>query len=227
MATDGTTARKRAFKDSVYSRLSEIPGALANAHRLELLELLAQRPRTVQDLAAETALSVANASQHLQVLARAGLVTLRREGRFARYRTAGADVHRLLAAMRTIAEACDPSLKHAVQSYTGVDCEVIADFDAALEWLADPRVVLLDARPREEYDAAHLPDAIHVTVESVEQGKVRLSRRRRYVVYCRGAYCAFADEVVAALRERGHNATRLALGPPDWEAAGGELRRAG
>jgi rhodanese-related sulfurtransferase/DNA-binding transcriptional ArsR family regulator len=219
--------RKRTFKDDVYARVSAIPQALANRHRLELLELVAQRPRTVQDLANEAALTVANASQHLQVLARAGLVELERRGRFALYRTAGIGVHRLLAAMRAIAETCDPSLAQAVHSHTGVEGEIISAFDSAVEALGDPRVVLLDARPREEYESAHLPGALHASLEIVETEKLRLSRRRRYVVYCRGAYCLFADEVVAALRERGYDATRLALGPPEWEAAGGELRRAG
>lgn len=220
-------SRKRAFKDDVYGRVSAVPAALANAHRLELLELLAQRPRTVQDVADEAALSVANASQHLRVLAKAGLVALERRGRFAYYRTAGVAVHRLLAALRTIAEGHDATLPRAVGRYTGVGGEVVAEFATARALLDDPGVVLLDARPGAEYAAGHLPGAVHATPEAVRDGGFALSPRRRYVVYCRGPYCVFADEVVAALRERGHDATRLALGPPDWEAAGGELQRAG
>jgi rhodanese-related sulfurtransferase/DNA-binding transcriptional ArsR family regulator len=226
MAGRGKTVRKRRFKDGVYARLARVPSALANSHRLELLELLAQRPRTVQDVAVEAGLTVANASQHLQVLMRAGVVAVERRGLFAFYRAADVNVYRLLAALREVAEAQDPSLKHAVRAYTAVDAKTISEYPVAKQLLNDARTVLLDARPREEFEHAHLPDAIHASLEVVASDAIPLSGDRRYVVYCRGPYCVFADEVVAALQERGLNAIRLTLGPPDWEAAGGELRRA-
>lgn len=227
MAKGTEASRKRAFKVDLYRRVAAVPAALANGHRLELLDLLAQRPRTVQDVAAEAGLTVANASQHLQILARAGLVAAERRGAFAFYRTTGTRVHRLLTAMRDVAETHDPTIGEAVRVHTGAGGEIVADMEAARAVLASPRVVLLDARPREEFDAGHLPNAVHASAAMVKAGKVGLSPKRRYLVYCRGPYCTFADEVVIALRKRGLEAARLALGPSDWEAAGGSVQRAG
>jgi rhodanese-related sulfurtransferase/DNA-binding transcriptional ArsR family regulator len=218
---------KRRFKDAVYSAVARVPGALANRHRLELLDLVSQRPRTVQDLAAEAGLTVANASQHLQVLSRCGLVTVERRGTFAHYRATGPAVYRLLVELRTVAEAVDASVADAERSYFGPRAAGIVTFAAAREALAEGRTALLDARPREEYEAAHLPGAFSAPLEVLRSGKLALPRAKRYVVYCRGPYCVFADEAVALLRERGLDATRLALGPAEWVAAGGEVELVG
>jgi rhodanese-related sulfurtransferase/DNA-binding transcriptional ArsR family regulator len=215
--------RKRRFKDAVYSAVARVPAALANRHRLELLDLVSQRPRTVQDLAAEAGLTVANASQHLQVLARCGLVAVERRGTFAHYRTTGSAVFRLLVELRAVAEAVDASIADAEKSYFGPREPGIATFAAARDALADVRTALLDVRPHEEYEAAHLPGAFSAPLEALRAGRVALPRPKRYVVYCRGPYCVFADEAVTVLRERGFDATRLALGPAEWLAAGGEV----
>ena len=215
--------RKRRFKDSVYEAVARVPGALANRHRLELLDLVSQRPRTVQDLAAEAGLTVANASQHLQVLSRCGLVTVERRGTFAHYRATGSAVYRLLVELRAVAEAVDASIMVAETSYFGSRDAGIVTFTSAREALARERTALLDARPYEEYEAAHLPGALSAPLEALRAGTVALPRSKRYVVYCRGPYCVFADEAVALLREQGHHATRLALGPAEWIAAGGEV----
>ena len=228
MATPPSAARrKRRFKDAVYSAVARVPAAVANPHRHELLDLVSQRPRTVQDLAAEAGVTVANASQHLQVLARGGLVAVERRGTFAHYRTTGSAVYRLLVELRAVAECADASVADAERSYFGHREPGLITFTAARDALADARTVLLDARPREEYDAAHLPHAISAPLEALRAGKVALPRSKRYVVYCRGPYCIFADEAVAMLRERGFLATRLALGPAEWTAAGGEVELAG
>jgi rhodanese-related sulfurtransferase/DNA-binding transcriptional ArsR family regulator len=219
--------RKRRFKETVYKAVARVPAALANGHRLELLDLLSQRPRTVQDVAAEAGLTVANASQHLLVLARCGLVTVIRRGTFAHYRAAGSPVYRLLAELRAVAETVDSSVADAERSYFGAREPAIPTVDAAREAIADARTALLDARPREEYEAAHLPGAISAPLDALRSGKVALPRSKRYVVYCRGPYCDFADEAVALLRERGLDATRLSLGPAEWLAAGGDLQRVG
>ncbi len=215
--------RKRRFKDSVYAAVARVPAALANRHRLELLDLVSQRPRTVQDLAAEAGLTVANASQHLLVLARCGLVTVERRGTFAHYRTTGAAVYRLLVELRAVAEAVDASVADAERSYFGPREAGIATFAAARDVLADARTALLDVRPREEYESAHLPRAFSAPLDALRAGKVTLPRSKRYVVYCRGPYCVFADEAIAVLRARGLDATRLSLGPAEWLAAGGEV----
>jgi rhodanese-related sulfurtransferase/DNA-binding transcriptional ArsR family regulator len=219
--------RKRRFKDRVYAAAARVPAALANRHRLELLDLLSQRPRTVQDVAAEAGITVANASQHLQVLARCGLVAVERRGTFAHYRANGPAVFRLLVELRAVAEGVDASIVDAERSYFGAREPGIPTIAAARDALADPRTALLDARPREEYEAAHLPGAISAPLDALRAGKVALPRSKRYVVYCRGPYCIFADEAVALLRERGLDATRLSLGPAEWVAAGGDVARAG
>ncbi len=219
--------RKRRFKDAVYAAAARVPAALANPHRLELLDLVSQRPRTVQDVAAETGMSVANASQHLRVLGRSGLVEVERRGTFAFYRAAGPSVYRLLVELRTVAASIDARIAAAERSYLGTREPGLRSFDAARDVLANPRTALLDARPREEYEAAPLPGAISAPLESLRSGKVALPRSKRYVVYCRGPYCVFADEAVALLRERGLTATRLSLGPAEWIAAGGEVERVG
>ena len=223
----GEARRKRRFKDEVYAAAARVPAALANRHRLELLDLVSQRPRTVQDVAAEAGVSVANASQHLRVLAACGLVSVERSGTFAFYRAAGPAVYRLLVELRAVAESVDDRIADAERSYFGSRDAGIPSFAAARHVLADPRTALLDARPREEYEAAHLPGAISAPLDALRSGKVALARSKRYVVYCRGPYCVFADEAVAVLRERGLHATRLALGPAEWVAAGGDVQRAG
>jgi rhodanese-related sulfurtransferase/DNA-binding transcriptional ArsR family regulator len=218
---------KRRFKDTVYAAVARIPSALANRHRLELLDLLSQRPRTVQDVAAEAGVTIANASQHLRVLATSGLVEVERRGTFAFYRAANPAVYRLLVALRAVAESNDVEIAAAERAYFAEREPGLRTFDAALPVIANRRTTLLDARPHEEYENAHLPGAISAPIDALRAGTVALPRSRRYVVYCRGPYCVFADEAVALLRERGLHATRLALGPAEWIAAGGEVERAG
>ncbi len=225
--TDSDSRRKRRFKDEVYAAVGRVPAALANPHRLELLDLLSQRPRTVQALAAETEMTVANASQHLRVLAGCGLVSVERRGTFASYRVADPAVYRLLVELRAVAQSVDPAIAEAERAYFGAREPGIPTLAAARDVIANPRTVLLDARPREEYEAAHLPGAINAPIDVLRSGKLALSRSKRYVVYCRGPYCVFADEVVALLHRRGLHATRLALGPAEWLAAGGEVQRVG
>ncbi len=227
MSTPPESRRKRRFKETVYEAVARVPAALANRRRLELLDLLSQRPRTVQDVAAETGLTVANASQHLQVLARCGLVTVERRGTFAFYRTGSPAVYRLLVELRAVAEAVDASIADAERSYFGARGAEIRTVAAARDALADARTTLLDARPREEYEAAHLPGAISAPLDALLANKVTLPRSKRYVVYCRGPYCVFADEAVALLRKRGLDATRLLLGPAEWVAAGGDVQHVG
>jgi rhodanese-related sulfurtransferase/DNA-binding transcriptional ArsR family regulator len=227
MANRPMGKRKRRFKDAVYGAVARVPAALANRHRLELLDLVSQRPRTVQDLAAEAEMTVANASQHLQVLARCGLVSVERRGTFAHYRASGSPVYRLLAELRTLAEAVDASVADAERSYFGNREPGIATVAAARDVVADLNTTLLDARPREEYEAAHLPGAISAPLEALRARTVALPRLQRYVVYCRGPYCVFADEAVDLLREQGLDARRLALGPAEWAAAGGEVELVG
>lgn len=219
--------RKRRFKDDVYTAVARIPGALSNAHRLELLDLLSQRPRAVADVAGEAGMTIANASQHLGILERSGLVSVERRGTFAFYRVADEAVYRLLGELRAAAESVDATIADAERSYFGTRDPGLQTYAQARRVIAERRTVLLDVRPREEYETAHLPGAVSLPVDELRDAEVPLSKSRRYVVYCRGAYCVFADEAVAILHDRGLEAIRLTLGPAEWIAAGGEVERAG
>jgi|SRR5579872_2873189 len=214
----------RRFKDELYREFARIGSALASPKRLEIVDLLAQRERTVEDLARELHLSVANASQHLRVLLQARLVQVRREGRFACYRVAGLDVVGLLHAVRGIAEERLSDVKSIAKHYLG-DREVVEEPGEArdlLDRVASGAVALLDVRPIEEYRAGHLPGARAMPVERLRDGaeKLELPSDCEIVAYCRGPYCVFADEAVALLRKHGFRARRLRLGPPEWRLRG-------
>jgi rhodanese-related sulfurtransferase/DNA-binding transcriptional ArsR family regulator len=226
MSAHAESRRKRRFKDQVYGAVARVPAAVASAHRLELLDLLSQRPRTVADVAVEAGMTVANASQHLGVLQRSGLVSVERRGTFAFYRVADPAVFRLLSELRSVAESVDSSITSAERAYFGSD-PAVQSYAEARTILANRRTVLMDVRPREEFDTAHLPGAISIPVEELRTVAVSLSKARRYVVYCRGRFCVFADEAVGILHACGLNAIRLTLGPVEWVAAGGEVERVG
>ncbi len=218
---DTETDSHRAFKEQLYAQFARLGKALANQHRLELVDLLAQGERTVEDLAREAGLSVANASQHLQVLRGAGLVEVRREGLYAHYRLADERVFRVWQALRELGQARLAELDRVVQQFLGArdDLEAI-DAEELRARLADDAVIVLDVRPTEEYRAGHIPGARSVPVGELEHALRELPRDREIVAYCRGPYCVFSDEAVVLLRERGYRARRLTVGLPDWRAAG-------
>jgi rhodanese-related sulfurtransferase len=212
---------KRAFKNQLYEQFARIGKALASPHRLELLEVLAQCERTVEALAEETGMSVANASQHLQVLRAAHLVEVRREGISMYYRLTDESVFRLWQALRSVGEAQLAEIDRVVQTFLR-DRERLQPVGAhqLLKLLSDDQVILLDVRPANEYEAAHLPHARSIPVTELEARLAELPIDREIVVYCRGPYCVFADEAVALLQARGYQARRLAEGLPDWRALG-------
>lgn len=218
---DTDTQAHRAFKEQLYAQFARLGKALANPHRLELIDLLAQSERTVEDLAREAGLSVANASQHLQTLRGAGLVEVRREGLYAFYRLADERVFRVWQALRELGEARLAELDRVVAHFLGArdDLEAI-DMQELRARLEDDSVVVLDVRPAEEYRAGHIPGARSVPVAELEQVLRDLPQDREIVAYCRGPYCVFSDEAVALLHERGYRARRLTTGLPDWRAAG-------
>jgi rhodanese-related sulfurtransferase len=215
------TDEKRAFKNQLYEQFARLGKALANPHRLELLDVLAQCERTVEALAQETGLSVANASQHLQILRTAHLVEVRREGVSMYYRMADESVFRMWQAMRTVGEAQLAEIDRVVQMFLQ-DRTRLQPIDAQelLQSLSDDQVIVLDVRPAEEYAAGHLPRARSIPVTELEARLAELPVDREIVAYCRGPYCVFADEAVALLRARGYQAHRLAEGLPDWKALG-------
>jgi rhodanese-related sulfurtransferase/DNA-binding transcriptional ArsR family regulator len=211
----------RRFKDRLYSEFARIGKALANPHRLELLELLAQGERSVEGLAGEAGMPVANASQHLQALRAAGLVESRKEGLFVHYRLADDSVFELCHALRLVAEKRLAELDRLVREHFG-------DRDPAepvemTELMARARkggVVILDTRPPLEFAAGHIAGAVSVPVEELQERLRALPKNKEYVAYCRGPYCIYADQAVEILRAGGRRARRLLEGFPEWKAAG-------
>jgi len=211
----------REFKDLLYEQFARVGKAVANPHRLELLDLLAQGERTVEDLAQHSALSVANASQHLQALRRASLVEVRRDGPYAYYRLANDRVFRLWQAIRDLGEERLAEVDRLVATFFG-NRGGLEPIDAATLLLRIKRddVVVIDVRPVKEYQAGHIPGARSIPVEDLERRLNELPSGREVIAYCRGAYCVFSDEAVALLRAKGFRANRLAIGLPDWRSSG-------
>lgn len=215
------TQDKRAFKNQLYEQFARIGKALSSAHRLELLEVLAQGEHSVEELARETGMPVANASQHLQVLRAAQLVEVRREGVFIFYRLANEQVFTLWQTMRQVGEARIAEIDRIIDTYLH-DRNQLQPIGVSelLQRLVEDTIILLDVRPAEEYAAGHLPNALSMPVAELETRLSELPQGREIVAYCRGPYCVFADEAVALLRSNGYNAHRLQQGFPDWRALG-------
>lgn len=211
----------RAFKDGLYELYARIGKGLSNPHRLEMLELLAQGERTVESLASEMGLSVANASQHLQALKQASLVETRREGVFIHYSLADPAVFELSRAIRIVAERRVAELDQLVRREFGErpDAEAVS-FDDLMARMQRRDIVVLDTRPANEYAAGHIPGAISVPVDELKRRLHRLPKNQDYVAYCRGPYCVYADRAVELLRKSGRHARRLRGGLPEWKAAG-------
>jgi rhodanese-related sulfurtransferase/DNA-binding transcriptional ArsR family regulator len=211
----------RDFKDRLYGQFARIGKALSSPHRLEILELLAQSERTVDSLATEIGLSLANASQHLQALRQAALVDSRKDGLFVYYRLASPEVFALSKVLRTVAEGRLAELERLVQEHFGdrADAEAVPMAEL-LKRARSKHVVILDTRPASEYVAGHIPGAISVPVDELKQRLQQLTKGKEYVAYCRGPYCVYADRAVELLKAQGRRARRLRDGFPEWRAAG-------
>lgn len=211
----------RIFKDQLFEQFARIGKALANPHRLELLDLLAQGERTVEDLAQQAGMSVANTSRHLQELRAARLVEVRREGLYGYYRLADERVFEVWRAIRELGEERLAEVDRLVETYlTDRESLEALGMEDLLAKMREEGVVVLDVRPEEEYRAGHIPGARSVPVERLEAYLEEVPKDREVIAYCRGPYCVFSDEAVALLRVRGYRARRLAEGLPDWRAAG-------
>jgi rhodanese-related sulfurtransferase/DNA-binding transcriptional ArsR family regulator len=215
------TDRHRQFKDRLYDQFARIGKALSSPHRLEILELLAQSERTVDSLATEIGLSLANASQHLQALRQAALVDSRKDGLFVYYRLAGAEVVELSKVLRTVAEGRLAEFERIVHEHFGdratAEAVPIAEL---LKRARSKQVVILDTRPATEYAAGHIAGAISVPVDDLQRRLRQLPKDKEYVAYCRGPYCVYADHAVDILRSNGRRARRLLEGFPEWKMAG-------
>ncbi len=211
----------REFKDRLFEQFARLGKALASPKRLEIVDLLAQGERSVEEIARETAMSVASASQHLQVLKAARMVEARREGLYIHYRLSDENVFRTWQAVRALGESRLAEVDRVVEAYLE-DRDALEAVDATelMERLSEGSVVVLDVRPEKEYRAGHIPGALSVPLDALEAALQTLPREREVVAYCRGPYCVFSDEAVAFLRARGYRARRLRQGLPDWRAAG-------
>jgi rhodanese-related sulfurtransferase/DNA-binding transcriptional ArsR family regulator len=211
----------RDFKDRVYEQFARMGKALSAPKRLELLDLLCQGPRTVEALAKQAALSLANASQHLQVLRAARLVETEKKGLYVEYRLAGDDVARFYVAFRALAESRLAEVEHVTRTYFEQRGAMEpASGDELLRRVRSGDVTVLDVRPHEEYRAGHLPAAISIPLAELSTRLKELPKKREVVAYCRGPYCVMAVEAVQLLRRKGFKAHRLEQGVADFRARG-------
>ena len=217
---------RRPHHDALYEQLARIGKAMAAPRRLELLDLLGQAPRTVEALATQTAMSVANTSQHLQVLRAAGLVESEKDGLFVTYRSGSPEVTELFLRLRTLAEVRLADVARVKRQFFATEDDLHAvNGKELLHLLRRGKVVLLDVRPSEEYEAGHVAGAISIPHDQLKRRLAELPKSREIVAYCRGPYCVFAVEAVKLLRARGFKATRMEDGVPDWRARGLPIER--
>src|SRR5918912_1437090 len=210
----------RTDKNALFEAIALMGKAFASPTRLELLDLLAQAPRTVDELARASEQSTANTSQHLQALHAAGLVARAREGTSVRYRLAGDEVLELWLALRATSASRLAEVKRAAADYLGEDVEAIGR-DELRRRMRRGEVILLDVRPGEEYAAGHIDGARSIPIDELDDRLSELPADREVVAYCRGPFCAYAHEAVRRLRESGRQARRLEDGWPEWRLAGG------
>jgi ArsR family transcriptional regulator len=214
-------------KRDLYVQFAAVAKAIGNEHRLELLELVAQGERSVEALAERSGLSIANASQHLQHLRRAGLVTARRQAKFVLYRLADDVVLTMLAAIQKVAERNVGEVERILRSYFHArdDLEPVTRVELRRR-MKHGLVTVLDVRPEDEFALGHLPGARNIPLSQLKHQLSKLDRKTEIVAYCRGPYCVLSFEAVAQLRKLGFKARRLEDGLPEWKAAGLPLRPA-
>jgi ArsR family transcriptional regulator len=208
-------------KQQLYVQFAEMAKALGHAHRLEILELLAQGERSVESLAERAGLMIGNASQHLRLMRQAGLLVSRREGKRILYRLSDPAVLDLTAALHRLAERNLGEVKSVLAGYFNQrdSMEPVSRKELSRR-LRDGLVTVLDVRPTDEFAAGHLPNAVNIPLRDLTRRVGKLPKKQEVVAYCRGPYCVLAFEAVAMLRSRGFEARRLEDGYPQWEAAG-------
>ena len=222
------TLSNRQYKDAIYDQLARLGKAVASATRLELLDLLCQGPRTVESLAQQASQSVANTSRNLRLLHAARLVETERQGTYVTYRLAGEEVCHLFQTLRRLAKLRLAEIEVITRNFLE-SREVLEPIDSEelIRRAHDGEAVILDVRPREEYDAGHIAGALSAPISELKNFLAELPRDRQIVAYCRGPYCVMSIDAVRLLSEEGFDAVRLEDGVPDWRARGLEVEAAG
>ena len=216
----------RDFKDAIYEQLARLGKAVSAPKRLELLDLLSQCPRTVESLAEQAAISLANTSQHLQVLRAARLVEADKQGLYVKYRLADENVGQFFLALRHLAEARLAEVEQLSQNYLSNRSSMEAtSSDELLLRVKKGEVTVLDVRPSEEYRAGHIPKAISIPMNELKARLKELPKGSEIVAYCRGPYCIMAVEAVELLRKKGFKAQRMEESVSDWRARGWRLSK--
>jgi rhodanese-related sulfurtransferase/DNA-binding transcriptional ArsR family regulator len=215
------THPQRPFKDSIYEQFARLGKAVSAPKRLELLDLLCQAPRTVEALAEQASISVANASQHLQILRAARLVDAEKQGFYVEYRVADEQVGRFFHSLRRLAETRLAEVEQFARAYlTERGAMEAVQSTELLRRVRDGEVTVLDVRPPEEFCAGHIPGALSVPLPELKKRFGELPKNREIVAYCRGPYCVMAIDAVALLRKKGFKAYRMEQGIVDWRARG-------
>jgi rhodanese-related sulfurtransferase/DNA-binding transcriptional ArsR family regulator len=209
---------KRQFKDKVYSELARITKSMANPHRMEIIELLAQGEASVERIAEQTNLPIANASQHLQVLKQAQLVEIDRQGNFIFYRLSSNNVFKAWKELRDLGVERISAIENVVREFrkSRFDFESVT-IDELIEKIDSGKITVLDVRPELEYRQGHIASAVSIPIEELSKRLKELPKRTEIVAYCRGPFCVYADEAVAMLTQAGYKAKRLTEGFPDWK----------
>jgi rhodanese-related sulfurtransferase len=221
MATKGSYTD---YKRDLYRHFARVGRAVANPHRLEVLDLLSQGERTVDDLALELDTTISNTSQHLQVLRTAGLVTSRKEGLFVHYSLASNHVGEFWRSLRALSLDLSAEARELIQSFVHErDRLEPVNHEELLRRVQSGRTVVIDVRPGTEYDAGHIPGALSIPLDQLTTRIKEIPSGADVVAYCRGPYCLLSVDAVNILRERGHQAHRLVDGFPEWRASGLEV----
>jgi rhodanese-related sulfurtransferase/DNA-binding transcriptional ArsR family regulator len=212
---------KREFKDKVFSELAKISQALGNAKRLEIVDLLAQGEKTVDKIAASTGMSVANTSQHLQVLKAGNLVSIQRKGNFISYKLSCTDVAIIYTLLRDFGTSRIAEIDKVVKEFRAgkhnLDSVTVEEL---IDKMSLENVVLLDVRPQDEFESGHISGALSIPIEQLAERLSEIPSDKTVVAYCRGPFCVFADEAVKLLHQHNFNVTRLEEGFPDWKMKG-------
>jgi rhodanese-related sulfurtransferase/biotin operon repressor len=210
---------KRDFKDAIYGELAKITKAMANAHRMEIIDLLAQGPFSVEEIASNAGMSVANASQHLQVLKNAGLVIISRKGNFIYYSLTNEKVFDAWRSLRELGMEQNTKAKFVVDEFRKKHYSLDpVGTEELCKKVSKGEVLLLDVRPEEEFARGHIHQALSMPIDQILTRMKELSKDKEIIAYCRGPFCVYADQAVELLLKNGFNANRMAEGYPDWKS---------